>query len=493
MDLTISNEHALHRNMSAAQIQAVRTLQLSGMELSQQLAQALREIPALEGEELELCPRCHRPVALKGERGCQCDSVLRDEHDSLHDEMPLNGRDEWEVGATSAGTAGYDDDDDPMARLCGRDEYGAGLNIVLHAMIPDALCGIADYLVQNLDSHGLLPADIVEDACVRLGVTAEAVETVLARLQQLDPPGIGARSAQESLVLQMQRLNAEGAGHELAETLLRDHFEDLAAKHYREISHRVNIPPRLIELEIQYIARRLHPFPAHGYDPDLGGIATGAPPIQPDVVIRRTEQGFATEVVEQRRWSRLHISESYMEARAQMKQHISANRQERDHVRHSLDEATNLINALRQRWQTMRRVTEALIEMQADFLEHGPSGLVPMTRKKVGERLGLHESTVSRATDGKFVLLPNGKTVPFDDFFNDSLQVKDAIAALIDAEDARHPYSDEQIAVLLKQRGMEVARRTVAKYREEIGKLPSRLRRNRVASVKVPAPSLAAR
>jgi RNA polymerase sigma-54 factor len=154
----------------------------------------------------------------------------------------------------------------------------------------------------------------------------------------------------------------------------------------------------------------------------------------------------------------------------------------RAHIRKHVDQAQAFIAALRQRWDTMQRVSDALIEMQHDFLECGHLALKPLTRADVAHHIGLHESTVSRATDGKFVLLPSGQTAPFDDFFDASLPVKKALLDILEEENAGRPFSDEQLMRILRRRGVEIARRTIAKYREELGVLPSRLRRVRSAS-----------
>ncbi len=486
--LYTSNDLLIQRTqkLSLNQIQAVRVLQYPGQELQAYLANALAENPALEGEEWELCPICHFPLnAAAGER-CDCAANARQKDERAPDiDMAPEGRDDWDSSLHSVSSAGSFDenDEDPLSRVSGRAEYGAGLLVALRSMLPGEDAPIAEYLVGSLNSQGLLPQDIVEDAVTVLGVPPQRVENVLKAMQTLDPPGIGARTIAEALLLQLERLREAGQPRPLAEQLIRDHFEDLAAKHFREIAREIGIAPRLIEIELNFISQKLHPFPAHGFDPDLSGVATGAPPVRPDVVIRRTANGFEADIVEQRRWD-LRISDSYREVRQLMKKgEISATKNEREHIQRSIEEANNLLSALRQRWHTMQRVADALIQMQYDYLENGPSGLKPLTRKDVGDMIGLHESTVSRATDGKFVLLPNGKTVPFDDFFNESLQVKEAIAHLIENEDPHHPYSDEQLTVMLRQQGMDVARRTVAKYREEINILPSRLRRNRLAPV----------
>ncbi len=468
------------QRLSINQIQAVRVLQFPAQELQTYLASVLHENPALEGEEYELCPICHYPLnSNRGER-CDCMSGTRQTADI---DMAPEGRDDWDNSLHSVSSAGSFDegDDDPMVRVSGRAEYGAGLLSSLRATIRDEDAEIAEYLVGSLNSHGLLPKDIIEDATAALGVDDIRVERVLDALQAMDPPGIGARSIAESLLLQLERLREEGKPRPLAEQLIRDYFDDLAAKHFREIAREIGIAPRLIEIELNFISQKLHPFPAHGFDPDLSGMATGAPPIRPDVVLRRTANGYEADIVEQRRWD-LRVSSTYQQVHKMFKRgEADATKGEKAHVNRSFEDAKNLLAALNQRWHTMQRVADALIEMQRDYLDRGPSGLVALTRKDVGDKIKLHESTVSRATDGKFVLLPNGKTVPFDDFFNESLQVKEAIQHLVEDEDPHHPYSDEQLTVLLKQRGMDVARRTVAKYREEINILPSRLRRNRMA------------
>ncbi|MDE3228257.1 MAG: hypothetical protein KGO05_00120, partial [Chloroflexota bacterium] len=139
------------------------------------------------------------------------------------------------------------------------------------------------------------------------------------------------------------------------------------------------------------------------------------------------------------------------------------------------------------RWETMQRVSDALIEMQREFLEVGQSALKPLTRADVARKIGLHESTVSRATDGKFVLLPNGRTASFDDFFDASLPAKKALCDIITDENVQRPYSDEQLMRMLQRQGIVIARRTIAKYREELQILPSRLRRARPGQPARPA------
>jgi RNA polymerase sigma-54 factor len=209
-------------------------------------------------------------------------------------------------------------------------------------------------------------------------------------------------------------------------------------------------------------------------------VAQAATPVRPDVVIRQRDGVYTAEVVERNRYA-LRVSEEYIWARQHLNQ-LQSDEADRRHIRLYIDQAQTFISALRQRWDTMQRVTDALIEVQRDYLEYGQTALKPLTRADVAQRLVLHESTVSRATDGKFVLLPNGCTVSFDDFFDASLPIRKALTEIIASENPHKPYRDELLMRILAQRGLIIARRTIAKYREEMGILPSRLRRQRPAS-----------
>jgi DNA-directed RNA polymerase specialized sigma54-like protein len=248
--------------------------------------------------------------------------------------------------------------------------------------------------------------------------------------------------------------------------------------------------------------------------------------VRPDVVIRRTEAGeFEAEVVERRRY-RLNLNALYLTLYQQGKAPpassapassaapgsrsgsapassapatrssasaapgsaapsaawgcptggLALSEPERQHVRQYAARARFFMECVTQRWDTLLTITQALISAQHAFLEQGVRGLRPLTRGELAAEVGLHESTVSRATANKYVLLPSGRTVPFDDFFDGSLAAKEALREVIAAEDGAKPYSDEELAKRLGEQGLPLARRTVAKYREALGILPSRFR-----------------
>ena len=468
--------------ISFRQIAAVRLLQLSSQQLTAAIAHERDTNPALEVEERDCCLRCGSALDRRDLRCPVCGhSFTGTEPDSTADYEAREG------GAS----AGFDDENqDPMMRVAGSQGRAEGLLRALWIACSPDDAELAEYIVGSLDSHGYLPETIVDDAARALDCPRAQVARVVAALQRLEPPGIGARSARECLLIQLRRFAEAGEGRPLAELLVHQYLKPLAFRRFREVAHAIGETPKIIETEWEFIRTHLNPYPAHGFDPDFGELSETASVIRPDVIIRRREQTFEAEVVEERRYD-LRVSQEYKRARAQAAA-LGCDANEIAHIRQYLEQAQTFLAALRQRWETMRRVSSALIDMQRDFLERGPSGLVALTRADVTTTVGLHESTVSRATDGKFVLLPNGRTVPFDDFFDGSLPVKKALRELIGQENPRRPYSDEQLARLLERQDIKVARRTIAKYREEIGILPSRLRRERGSSrARVPAPAVA--
>lgn len=461
--------------LSHRQIMAVRLLQLPSQELMRAIAQERDINPAIELSERDSCYHCGVGVE-SGAHICPACGMRLAVPESYHDEyLPVD------VGAGAVASSAPDGDDntDPLIRVAGTTKRGDGLLQMLHVMISEDERAIAEYLVGNLDHHGYLPGTIVEDTARELSCTFDLVEHVLSLLQRLDPPGIGARSAQECLLIQLRRLEWVGNPRKLAELLVRDYLHALAFRRFREVAHAVGKAPKIVEAEWQFIREHLYPYPTHGFDPDCDELVDVAASIRPDVVIRRRGAGFEAEVVEQQRYD-LQIHRGYQWAYEHVKE-IGGSLDDQEHIYTYVDRARSFIAALRQRWVTMQRVSDTLIDLQRDFLEYGPRALKPLTRAEVAEVLEVHESTVSRATDGKFVLLPSSRIVPFDDFFDSSLPVKVALRQLVAGENPKRPLSDEQLADRLKHEGFDIARRTVAKYREDEGILASRLRRNRSA------------
>ncbi len=467
-------------NISAKLIASIKILQCSAEELEQAIAREIGENPALELEELASCARCGTSL-----RAGLCPNCDRQTEDPQHD--PRLEVAAWDEEYALRGpdlTAPNDPDYDPLDFVrtgATLDEY---LMRQLGAILDADDLPIAEYLVGSLNSHGYITVTIQETAEM-LRVSEARVQEVLDALQSLDPPGIGARDLRECLLIQLRAFEEIGQSHPIARRLLEGHLHELGEHHFVEIARDLGVTGTQVKQAWRFIRSNLNPYPAHAFEPadvpDVGVTVAsdGNVTIRPDVVIRRTEHGFEAEVVERRRFrfnmSPIYVS-LYRQTRGAAALRFGMNDRDRQHIREYASRARFFMDCVRQRWETLSVIANALITFQYDFLDRGVRYLRPLTRGELAEFVGLHESTVSRATANKYVLLPNGRTISFDDFFDGSLAAKDMLRELIAAENPAKPYSDEELAGLMTGRGLPLARRTVAKYREALSILPSRLR-----------------
>ena len=452
-------------NISAKLIASIKILQLSAEELEQSIAQEALENPAFEMEELSQCQRC----------GTQMKEGVCPNCGSTTGSAKAEGAPEWD-DYNDPGVGGSDEEEyDPLARVVAPASLEETLLWQMQTIIePDDL-PIAEYLIGSLDTHGYLLIS-VEEVARTLRVAVERVERVLSILQMQEPVGIGARSLRECLLIQLRWFREQGKPQPLAEQLVSEHLTRLGEHRFMEIAREVHIPSSQVRQAWQFIHDNLNPYPAHAYDPSDNGSGGRAHTtlVRPDVVIRRIETGFEAEVMENKKYM-FRVNSTYRNLVSTLDPSQSSE-EDRQHIRQYTSRAQFFIDCIHQRWETLKKISDALVEYQWDFLENGVSSLRPLTRGELAAKVGLHESTISRATANKFVLLPEGRTIPFDDFFDASLRAKDALRELIESEDPKHPLSDEELAALLAKRGLNVARRTVAKYRESMRILPSRLR-----------------
>ncbi len=467
-------------NISAKLIASIKILQCSAEELEQTIAAELSENPALEVEELASCTRCGSSL-----RAGICPNCDRRDEEPATDARQDAAT--WEDDFTLRGldlSAAEDGDYDPLDFVTSGATLNDYLLRQLGSILPNEDLEIAEYLVGNLNSHGYVTATL-DEAAATLRVDQARVEHVLHALQSLDPPGIGARDLRECLLIQLEAFEERGQAHPVARRLLSEHLHELGEHHFVEIAREIGVTSAQVKGAWRFIRANLHPFPAHAFEsgdvPDIG-LTLGSDSnvmVRPDVVIRRTEQGFEAEIVERRRFQ-FNVNSLYSSLYRQSRAHVGARagltEQDRTHVRQYAVRARFFMDCVRQRWETLSTIAEALITYQFDFLDRGVRYLRPLTRGELAARVELHESTVSRATANKYVLLPNGRTIPFDDFFDGSLAAKDLLRELIASENPSKPYSDEELAALLNDRGLPLARRTVAKYREALSILPSRFR-----------------
>ena len=434
--------------------QAITILQLSALELSTYVEEQLMENPLLETQE--------ESTELKGE----------EEPTPAVESVP---DDKWEVDWQDY----FQDQDENRIRqervvveekqrfdpfITAAPTLLEHLLEQLHVQKVSASLDVAEYIVGNLNDKGYLMLSL-EEVAKETGASLETVEEALAVVQTLDPMGIGARNLEECLALQLPLLT--DCPPELPEFL--KHLEDLAAGRLQRIAHALKISLSRVQ-ELADLVRQLDPKP---------GLQFSGPGevryVVPDVVIEEIGGEYII-LVNDITVPRLGINKAYREALSQ-----EEGTDTRKFVEQKLNAAAWLIRSIDQRRLTLYKVANAIVKWQTEFLRYGIRHLRPLTLKDIAEEIGVHESTVSRATSHKYVQTPRG-IFEFKFFFanskgrghnNDSAVttegIKLALRDIINSENPRSPYSDQKLADLLKAKDMEISRRTVAKYRDELG------------------------
>jgi len=445
-------------------------LELPIMQLQQRIEEEIAENPALELAEDQCCPVCALPLEGPFCRNCGYTQLEQVEAD------PSDLEPELHFAYT---TPRGEQEEDPVSFLESEFTLHDYLCLQARAAASQHLYPLVEYLVHNVNADGYLECDLVE-AAARLGVEVARMQQALVLLQSLEPPGIGARGLQECLLLQAQVLREEGQQDPYAERILRDCWRLLSSRAYARIAHRLDITLEEVQASLAFIRNCLFPCPGLRFRPPWHWKARNPKAIvRPDVIITASPAsptGYRIEVTAGRE-AAVCLNEHYLLLYGAGQ----GGRQdpERQHVAECVERARRFLSYLEERQQTIRRITEQVAIRQRAFLETGSQAvLVPLTRAEVAVLTGLDESTVSRATGSKFVLLPHRQLVPYAMFFDASLALKSVIARLVANEGKDKPLSDRRLAEILAALGYTIARRTVAKYREAAG-IPMAELRNR--------------
>ncbi len=462
MNLDNGHYHEQHHRMdqrpSPTLVTFTQILALSSYDLQHAIQQEISENPALELVENDgRCMRCGERLVVGI---CpRCEGL---------------GDDDWQDVMRNQQ---YDDDFDPFTLIASQMSLAEALMQEMVAALPEDDYFIAEYLTGSLDDSGLLDTTTNEVA-LTLGVDEDRVLEVLEVLQTVGPLGVGARSVQECLDIQLSRWEALGEAHDLVRPIIERYLTELGEGKYGYIASQLGVGYDEVIKARDFIRNHLRPFPIVDIpEAEHWRSVNDTPFVAPDIVIteREDELGeYEVTVVESQRTS-LRINPHYNELAEQMSKADSALvGADANHVRTFVNRARSFSSHINERRRTMKRVALYVVERQKDFLRHGWRELRPLTRAEVADALDLHESTVSRATADKYVMLPNGQVIAFAKFFQAALSVQDVLREIIEKE--MEPLTDAQLVEELKERGYFVARRTVAKYRNQMGILPSSLR-----------------
>jgi RNA polymerase sigma-54 factor len=466
-----------HLTLTPQLQQSIRLLQLSTLELNQEIERFLQENPLLERDEEEETaappPVSSAATAPAGE----APAAAAAEPDAAPDGS-ADG--DWSVedGYSSYGNPESDDDGEaPQTApefVTLREHLLGQLPLM---QLSDRDKRIVAYLIDNLDDDGFIKDALEELAALlpeELEIDAEELGVALKYLQSMDPPGIGARDLGECLALQLMAMPADTPFRAEALRVVSEHLDTLASRDYAKLKRVLRCGDDLLR-GVQNLVVSLNPRPVANYS------GSEARYIIPDVVVRKLK-GLWVVALNPDAMPKLRVNRLYADI---LHRNRDASFQQ---LAGQLQEAKWLIKNVQQRFDTILRVSQAIVDRQRHFFEHGEVAMRPLVLREIADTLGLHESTVSRVTTQKFMLTPRG-IFELKYFFGSHVTtdtggacsataIRALIKQLVGEEDRRTPLSDSQISEILGKQGIVVARRTIAKYRESLQILPVNLRKS---------------
>ncbi len=447
--------------------QSLQILQAPTVELRTLVQQELAENPVLEDETAD--------ISLE-------DQKLGDEDDGFDEEFSQLSQmdEEWREYLAQTRKSSQRSGADEEKRQFMFDSLVRPVTLQEHLLeqlsaegVEEPIRGYAEMLIGNLDENGFLQVG-VEDLSLNNQIPLEDLVQAKCVIQAFEPAGVGAETLGECLIAQLERA---GKPFGLEFRIISEHLDDLAKRRFPQIARKLDVTPEEVSQAADVIGR-LDPKPGRMFESGDNRYIT------PDVYVEIDEDGNYQVRLNNEQIPRLRISNTYKDMMAEK----GDRRDVRSYIKDKIRSGRNLIQSIQQRQDTIRRIAEEIIDRQTDFFDKGRAHLHPMNMAQVAEAVGVHETTVSRAIAGKFISTPQG-VLDMKFFFTTGYQtesgesiantcVKDAIAEIVAAEDPKKPLSDQAIVRALDERGLKIARRTVAKYREELDILPSHMRKS---------------
>jgi len=389
----------------------------------------------------------------------------RDLHDHLQEQLSMLSLSEREVRLCEEIIG---DIDDYGTLTCPLDEVVTGVNAWLEEARP-----VAEKNACEIEDEEEREAELEEIALIFRPYDLPEAEAMLEVIQAMDPPGVGARDVRESILIQLRQKGLQGS---VSHVIIEEHFDALINRRWNDIARAMSLSPKEVQDAADEISQ-LDPKPGLQYSAEPDHY------VVPDLIVEKIEDEYHV-FVNDTSLPRLRISRAYREV---AKQRSKFTGESRDFIASKLNSANWMIQAIEQRRQTMLKVMSFIVDRQRDFFEKGVQYLKPLTLREVADHIEMHESTVSRVTNQKYVQTPRG-VFSLKYFFSSGLSttsgedisargVRDKIKSLVSDEDVHKPLTDQAIVKLLKADGVNIARRTVAKYRDQLGILPARMRK----------------
>lgn len=449
--------------------QALKLLQMPTQELQQVLKQEILQNPMLETDEEDVLE------TMEDEAQSEEEETKSEEKEEKAQQDEVNWEDYIETGyEISRGYAEEEEREEFVERVpIAKQSFAEYLMSQLRLATNDErVLDIGEYIIGSLNDSGYLTCEL-EEIANTFGITVEEVENVLRIIQTFDPSGVGARDLKECLLIQLE---AKDMSESTAARIVRDYFEEFKQKKYLDLSKKLKISLKDVQEQANVIGT-LNPKPG------LDILADEPKYVIPDLIVERVGEKYIV-FLNDRNIPRLRISQAY---KNELQRNPDISSETKDFIQGRLKNAKWLIQTIEQRRRTMIKVMESIVEEQREFFEKGTAYLRPLTLQQVASKISMHESTVSRVTTNKYVQTPRG-VFELKFFFSSALgtysgeevsakSAKMKIENIIGKEDPKKPLSDQKIADILKNSGLIIARRTVAKYREQLGILPARHRK----------------
>jgi len=477
-------QQKLLQKLSPQQIQMIKLLEVPTLQIEQRIKKELEDNPALEeGPEEDDLPEDNN------------DDELFDNDDADQDEFTLDDYiEEDDIPDYKLQTSNYSKDDEKRAEI----PFSTGSSFHEHLEAQLGLRDLTDtqkilgeYILGNIDEDGYLrrePANIVDDLAFlqNIQTTEQELEEVLKIVQDLEPAGVGARTLRECLLLQLERKDHEEPPVKLAYLIIDQYFTEFSKRHYDKIVTRLGINENDLKIAIEEILK-LNPKPGGLFS---NPFARSAQPIIPDFILEHSEDGFDLHL-NSRNLPELRLSNAYNDMLKTYTRDKTSKKEMKDavqFVKQKIDSAKWFIDSIKQRQNTLLLTMNAILEYQQEyFIDGDETKLKPMILKDVAEMTGLDISTVSRVANSKYIQTHFG-IYPLKFFFSEGLQtdsgeevstreIKKILRDCINNEEKRRPLTDEKLTIILQEKGYQIARRTVAKYREQLNIPVARLRK----------------
>lgn len=466
--------------------QAIRLLQLSSIELQTEIQEALETNPLLEVEEnLDFDAASDNPEEGDGSQDTPIEDSSQLEHKDIPEELPTDS--EWEdtfdhqhVGPAAQGPAvdsdtNRDNEDESSQSL--QEHLLWQMHLTPFSEIEQT---IAIHIIDAIEEDGYLKSsieDIQQSVGEEVDIELDEIEAVLHRLQHFDPVGVGARDLRECLLIQLKQFSSETEHLNLLTTLIAQHLDTLAKRDYQQIKRALKISDEQLT-DLVKLIQLLNPRPGTQIQVDKTEY------IVPDIYVRKINNRWQLSLNPDNS-PRLQVADHY----AQLIKRAD-NSADNLYLKNNLQEARWFLKSLQSRNDTLLKVTEAIVNRQKDFLEHGDEAMRPLVLHNIAEEVEMHESTISRVTTRKYLHTPRG-IYELKYFFSSHVStdsggecsataIRAIIKKLVAAENPRKPLSDSKIADILREQGVNVARRTIAKYRETLAIPPSNERKRLV-------------